>query len=124
MVRGEKSDVEWLEQECETIATHTGWKLQAVFHFNGNNAPAPPPPDVPVAPNSDKQVSDTQHSVPHISSHNGDVIDVIEPAQSLTAKDKSSGCETIIGTDSSSPPSSFLESHLESPLLEVATPQC
>ena len=27
VVRGERSDVEQLEQECENIATHTGWKL-------------------------------------------------------------------------------------------------
>ena len=93
---------------------HTGWKLQAVFRFCGST---PLSSDVPATPTSDKQVSDTQPVVPHISSHNGNVF---EPIQSLSANDKNSDGETIVVTDSSSPTSSFLESHPECPLLEIS----
>jgi len=41
VVRGEKSDVEQLEQEWENIATHTGWKLQNVFHFDASDVSTP-----------------------------------------------------------------------------------
>ena len=54
---GEKPDVERFEQEWEVIATHTGWKLQAIFCFNGCNASTPLSSDVPATPTSDKQVS-------------------------------------------------------------------
>ena len=104
VVRGEKPDVERLEQKWEAIAIHTGWKLQAVFRFDGCDASAPLSSDVPATPTSDKQVSDTQPAVQHISSHNGDVF---EPVQSLSANDKGSGGETVIVTDTSSPTSSF-----------------
>ena len=69
----------------------------------------------------DKQVSDTQPVIQHISSHNGDIF---EPVQSLSANDKGSGGETIVVTDTSSPTTSLLESHQESPLLEIKSPQC
>ena len=100
---------------------HTGWKLKAVFRFCGYDASTPLSSDVPATPTSDKQVSDTQPVVPHISSHNGNVF---EPIQSLSANDKNSGGETIVVIDSSIPTSSFLESHPECPLLEIKSPQC
>jgi len=96
--------------------------LQAVFSFDGCHASTPLSSDVPVTPTSDKQVSDTvQPAAQHISSHNGEVF---EPVQSLSANDKGSGGETIIVTHTSSPTSYFLESHPESPLLEIKSPQC
>ena len=30
-----------LEQEWENIATHTGWKLQTVFHFDASDVVEP-----------------------------------------------------------------------------------
>ena len=59
-MRGEKLDVERLEQKWEAIAIHTGWKLQAVFRFDGCDASTPLSSDVPATPTSAKQVSDTQ----------------------------------------------------------------
>ena len=90
--------VEQLEQEWENIATHTGWKLQTVFHFDAGDVPTPQSSDMPTTPTSDEQVSGTQPIVPCISSHNGDAV---EPVQSLAVDDNlsmspvGSGGETI-----------------------------
>ena len=36
-MRGDKIDVEKLEQEWDIIATHTGWKLEEVYRYIGDS---------------------------------------------------------------------------------------
>ena len=100
VVRGERSDVEQLEQEWENIATHTGWKLQTVFRFDASDVPTPQSFDVPNTPTSDEQVLGTQPIVPCISPHNNDAV---EPVQSLEVKDNLSVCSVGSGGQTMNP---------------------